>query len=747
MKKLFWLIMLILGIGCAVCVFHIVSPNASYHLDNHYVFESGVPSYDTIVFDNISLKPGAYEIMLQYNTDTDAANICTLKDGSVFMGGLLTNGEHLYSALSQTGYMAWLYESTQELAVTVSYSGTGMLEISGLTIKETNLLWTKTLVILLFLGLLVFAFRIYYIYDKKHAIAENTKKIFFFCTLIGFIASIPYLHDGIISGADLTYHLQRIEGVKDGLLSGQFPVRLEPKWVFGHGYANGIFYCNALLYFPAFLRMAGFTVTTSYSLYCIVLNLATAWIAWYCFRQIFEDDTVGLICSGMYTLSVFRIYKLLITSAVGEGSAFTFFPLIVYGLYSVFAADSEKRRCKRPWIPIAAGYTGLIFTHVLTCEITAFLTIMICLIFIKKLFRKDTFLQLAKGALAALGLSFWYLVPFLDYYMTQDIHIKHISARTIQDRGVLLPQLAFQFWRSGVNTPLGDNGMQYSHPVGVGFILVLGLLIFAVMYFSNGYSSEKDKLLPTAVTAAAFGSLLLLFSLNIFPWDKIQQLNSVTASLVSSLQFPNRFLGWGTACLTLVGGFVLYHFKHYNTEDGHPVFFYMGTLIVVMGIATSYIFLMDSVDKEQEYFRLYNEEGMGFGYISGAEYVIEGTDINLLTFENPTAEDGIEIISYSKDGLRAYMECRNSDSNVKYAELPILMYKGYQAFDDTTGQRLEIGDGFNHKLRIGLPAQYEGTVCVDFVEPFYWRIAELVSLFTLAGLCAAAAWGRRKGNV
>lgn len=746
MKKLFWLIILILGIGCSVCVFHIVSPNASYHFDNHYSFEPGVPAYNTIVFDNIALKPGAYEIKLQYSTDTDAANICTLKDGSVFTGGLLTNGEHLYSALNQTGYMAWLYESTKELTVVVSYSGSGMLEIEGLTINETNLLWTKMLVILLFFGLLALVFKMYYRYKEQHTISENTKKIFFFCTLIGFIASIPYLHDGIISGADLTYHLQRIEGVKDGLLSGQFPVRFEPKWVFGHGYANGIFYCNALLYFPALLRMAGFTVTTSYSLYCIVLNFATAWIAWYCFRQIFEDDTLGLICSGMYTLSIFRIYKLVITSAVGEGSAYTFFPLIVYGLYSIFAADSKNRRCKRPWIPIAIGYTGLIFTHVLTCEITAFLTVIICLVFIRKVFRPDIFLELAKGALAALGLSLWYLVPFLDYYITQNVHIKNISARTIQDRGILLPQLAFQFWRSGVNTPLGDNGMQYSHPVGVGLIPVLGLLIFAVMHFSNSYSSKKDRLLPTAVTAALFGSLLLLFSLNIFPWDKIQNINSVTASLVSSLQFPNRFLGWGTACLTLVGGFVLYHFKNLESKDARPIFFYMGVLVVVIGIATSYIHLMDSIDKEQEYFYLYNEESMGFGYISGAEYLIEGTDLNLLTFEKPTAEDGIEIISYAKNGLRADMECRNSGSDMKYAELPILMYKGYQASDSATGQKLEINDGFNHKLRVCLPAQYEGTVRIDFVEPLYWRIAEIVSLFTLIGLCAVTALRRRKSN-
>ena len=34
----------------------------------------------------------------------------------------------------------------------------------------------------------------------------------------------------------------------------------------------------------------------------------------------------------------------------------------------------------------------------------------------------------------------------------------------------------------------------------------------------------------------------MLLSLSLFPWDKIQFLNDITETLVSSIQFPNRFL-------------------------------------------------------------------------------------------------------------------------------------------------------------------------------------------------------------
>lgn len=732
-KNSFRLIVLLLSLLCAFCVWRIATPCESQQMDKYYYFESGVPTSDTVVFDHIALRPGVYEIRLQYETDTDLAGLCNLRDNSVFTGGLRTNGEHLYSALHQTSYKAWLYESTEELEVVVSYGGEGNLTVTGLTVVETNLLWTRLLTIFLFWGLAALALLTFYYYQQQYPIAENRRKVFFFCALIGFIASIPYLHDGVISGADLTYHLQRIEGVKDGLLSGQFPVRLEPRWVFDHGYANGIFYCNTLLYFPALLRMLGFTVTESYCIYCIVLNFATAWIAWFCFGRIFEDDTIGLLCSGLYTLSIFRIYKLVITGAMGEGSAYTFFPLIAYGLYLVFATDPHAKRYKKAWLPLAIGYAGLIQTHVLTCEITAFLTILICLVFIKKIFRLPVFLELLKGALAALGLSMWYLIPFLDYYLTQDVHIKNISARTIQDRGLLLPQLAFQFWRSGLNTPQGDNGMQYSHPVGVGLIPILGLLIFAAMALCDAYRNVKNSQKKTACTAAVFGTLLLLMSLNCFPWDKIQNLHPVSASLVSSLQFPNRFLGWGTACLVIVCEFLLWYWK-----GRRSVLFPMSILVLVIGIATSYIFLMDSIDREQEYFDLYNQESMGFGYISGAEYLIEGTDQMQLTFADPKTAENVTIFSYQKKGLHAELECMNTANYTSYIELPILLYKGYRAIDKTTNTSLVIDDSENHKLRLWLPADYEGNISIDFVEPLHWRFGELISLLTIAGLPAAA---------
>lgn len=721
----------------------IIMPCAVYEYEGSYIFETDVPTDQTIVYDGISLKPGVYRVELEYETDTDLVALCTVRDGTVFTGGLLTNGEHLYANLGETAYEMWLYEGTDGAQVVISHGGVGALTTGNLKIVETNQLWTMFLAIVILGAFAVYGVMLFYYYDRKFSIAMEKKHAFFWVAVIAFVASLPSLYGFNITGADFTYHLQRIEGVKDGLLTGQFPVRLEPKWVYNHGYANGIFYCNTLLYIPAILRMLGFTVTAAYNMYCIALTIATAWISYYCFSRIFKDSNIGILCSGLYTLSIFRIYKLIGTSAVGEGSAITFIPLVIYGLYRVFTENPKEPKYKTSWIPIMFGYAGLLQTHVLTCEITALVTIIICLIYIRKIFCLNTFLELAKGAGFAILTSLWFLVPFLDYYLTQDVHIKHVSARTIQESGLTIAHLLFHFWTTGGNTPSAGRGVQDSHPVGIGLVLIIALGVFLILWFSGALRSGDEEVASEQISfmkkIAVIGVLLLAMSTNSFPWDKIQSLHSVAASLVSSLQFPNRFLGWGTTCLILLFGFCLWYFGRNNKKA-----YWAMVIVALAGVTTSGMFLLDYIKRDQNYFELYNEEGMGFGYISGAEYLIEGTDIEMLAFAKAEPSVDVEIGEFTKVGLRATLECVNNSASEGYVDLPMLLYKGYQAMDAETGEALQLEAGENNVIRVLVPAGFDGILEVRFVSPVYWRISELITVATIVVLILFGWRNRRK---
>ena len=722
-RKSTLIILMVAVFLCLVCILQILRSNREYHYEGKTVFEEGVPVNGYAIFGDVSLPVGVYRVQLDYDCSTDMQSICEVRDGTVFTGGLLTHGEQFYSGLHNTDFHMWVFERTKALELLINYDGVGDLETGDLHIYETNQLWQMGLTIILFFFIVIIIVQQIYFYEKDYGISRENKNVIFFLGLIILIASVPYLAGGAPSGADLGYHLHRIEGIKEGILAGQFPVRLEPQWVHGHGYANGVFYCGALLLFPALLRLIGFPITFCYICYCIALNIATTLIAYYVFSRIFRSKTIGVVGSALYTLSIFRIYKLIITSAVGEGSAVTFMPLVVYGFWRVFTEDKHDKRYKSSWIPLTIGYAGLIQTHVLSCEITAFLTVILCLIFIKKIFCKETFLELLKGAMGALILSLWFLVPFVDYYLREDLHIKHVWARPIQDRGLYVAQLLFNWWRLGNNALIGESGMQHSHALGIGFGFGLGFMVYGILWFGGRFRQSDEPLWKLGKLSFVLGGMLMVMSLEAFPWDTIQNMNHVAASLVSSLQFPNRFLGWASVFMTILVCCCLIFFQ----QRGHRLFYLGGILCAATCIMTSGMYLQDFICRDHPLLTLYNEEGMGFGYISGAEYLIEGTQEETLLYHDPFVSENVVISDYQKGALSAEFFCDNRDASAGYVDFPLLHYYGYRAYSQDKEQQFGVCKGDNNLVRVLIPGNCHTQIRVEFVSPWYWRAAEIIS--------------------
>ena len=77
----------------------------------------------------------------------------------------------------------------------------------------------------------------------------------YFLLIIGILTVLymasPLGNTRLHSGHDFSYHLLRIENIKDGLLNGQLPVRIGPLFLNHRGYASSLFYPELFLYFPA----------------------------------------------------------------------------------------------------------------------------------------------------------------------------------------------------------------------------------------------------------------------------------------------------------------------------------------------------------------------------------------------------------------------------------------------------------------------------------------------------------------
>ena len=581
---------------------------------------------------------------------------------------------------------------------------------------------------------------IYVQYDREYSLSVPQKGIHFGLVLLLLFSSLPLLQDAMLSSGDLGYHMLRMMGIKDGILAGQFPVRIAPKWQQGYGYASSIFYGETLLYVGALFRLIGFSYITSYRLFLLFINALTILIAYYSFRKIFEDRYIGFLCTVLYTLSVYRLSKTFICGSLGETFGILFLPLIAYGFYRVFTQDIANKEYRYSWIPLTIAFTGLVQSHLLTGEQVGAFTILLCLILIKKVFRKETLCSLANTVIYSVLLSAWFLVPFADYMLRGDFTIQHVSGRTIQYRGLYLPNMLFTFFRNGYNVFYADNGMAESQPMGMGIALTVALLLWAGMLFfrKTAHLRKEEKALGNI--AGGFAVLAMCMCLSVFPWDKIQSLNGITAMLVSSIQFPNRFLTIATLCAVLVAGVVAKEIRGQYETHGLQLYF-AGMMVLTL---CSSIYLMDDMLQTGNSYRIYGEEGMGSGYIAGAEYLPYGADATLFWTHDPYAGGMVAITDYHKDGIKMEMHCQNRGDKTEIVELPLLYYYGYRAYDKITGQELTITTSDNYAVCVEVPAGYEGTVQVTFVSPWYWRVAEVVSCLSLLGLIEGVAMEKKR---
>lgn len=693
-----------------------------------------------ITFTNISLSSGVYRICLEYITDTDDVNICTAEDGTVSYNGLLTNGASLFSGKTGTDYMVWLKEDTDHFSVKVSFMGAGSLTVKGLTIEGTNIL-ARIRLFWAIVGICCFnGIAVALMLERKRGISLERRNVALMLGVAVLMASLPLMTNYVIGGGDIVFHMMRIEGVKDGLVSGQFPVRIPPEWLFGHGYASSIFYGDLFLIIPAAFRLIGMTVQDSYKLFIFLLNLATVLVSYGCFRRMLQNRYLGAFCSTLYTLSVYRIYVCYCRAAVGETAALVFLPLLAYGFYRVYTEDCTDEKYASAWVPLTAGYCGLICSHILSCELMGGFSVLLCLVMWKKTFRKRTFLLLFKAVFLAVIINLWFLVPFGDYMFCGDYVLHHTSARTIQNRGLYPAHLLFTFFRRGGNSMFGDMGMVETEPIGVGISLFIALAGFLVYVWTNKGSEKTVKSRKTGAVAAGIAVVAMVFSLQVFPWDRLQGMNRIFGMLISNIQFPSRFLGAATVALTMVAGILG---KLIWQEKGR--LWRIGFGCTCMGlIAVSGLYLINDILVSSGYFKLYNEESIGAGYIAGAEYLPSDTDMSLLAYNAPENSENVLIDEWEKEYLCVTMKCSNPSEEEGYVDLPMLYYKGYVAYADD--KRLKVCAGNNHLVRCILPSGYDGIVKVKFSSPWYWRLSELVSAAAICGLFGNGLYRKKRSK-
>ena len=710
--------------------------------------ERQIPAYRS---SKVTLTPGVYRVVMHYQASKDMDNAVTVTADGASYDALLTNQTTLYAGQDTTSYVFWITQKTDGLSLMVTQGEQNTLTVSDAAFVKTNHMERANLLVAA-LAFVLLDLLLYCLWVRRPENAASNQKrkenriVFWGLAVTILLSCAPLYMDVMFSGADATFHLLRIEGIKDGLLSGQFPVRLEPNWLQGHGYASGFFYCDLFLYFPALLRLFGMTVQEAYKIYKVAVNAATVLVAYYSFSRMFRDRLIGLFGSAIYSFTLMRLVYIYAVDGVGQYTGMIFLPLICYGFWLLLTGDIHSKEYRRSWIPLTLGFTGIIESHVLTCELAVIFSLLLCLLCIRKVLRKQTFQALCKAALAAIALNLWYLVPMVDYMRSMDFFILKGGAakKQIQTYGMYLTQL-FEVFPRGAQYgsypaekgPIGETAYSIGLGLTIAFLLFLWLFLF---------HRERVQKMPAALRRVGgiswlLGSISLWMATVYFPWDALAEKNKLLQQLIATMQFPNRMLAISDVLFTVTACWCVAFFK---VQTEIPVPFtakraaQAAAACMLAGTFLTASYYMDTTMSADSFFRIYDETCMGNGYISGGEYVLLGTDVTRLTYKPPVAGEGVTVTDYTKRYQNVSMTCSNAAAQESYVELPLLYYKGYQAKNEATGEALTVTDGDNHVVRVLLPAGFQGRVQLMFADLWYWRVSELISLAALIFLLVLA---------
>ena len=455
-----------------------------------------------------AVRSGAYEVTVQYFS-------CQTPDAPTFnmlnsAGTLSFSSAMVPSAVSADTLRLddchrtlttrlWVSSGARlnDLTATLHYNGQGQLYLYAITLTEQPIYRAARLLCFLVLFaaadaalLLLFAH-----VGERGAARRRALRLPLALAGITLLACLPLFSNYLYFGHDMDYHLQRISAMAAELSYGQFPVRLTTTTLNGYGYASPLCYCELFLLLPALLYNLWLPLRTCYQIYLFAVTLVTCAIAYYSFAKIAASRRLGLLGALLYTLSCYRLLCVYTRAAAGEFTAMAFFPLVLAGLYGIYTRDKPRFA---DWLPMSLGMAAMVQSHLLSCELTALLLILFCLLRLRETLRPARLLAWVKAALLAVGLSAWYLFPF--FISTRSIPFlvnRSDLVGKLQKHGLYAVQLFSFFGTAGGSSAEGTTHDMALTP-GLPLLLarrlgaVLGVPVETPLYIKRRGRPQKE---------------------------------------------------------------------------------------------------------------------------------------------------------------------------------------------------------------------------------------------------------------
>ena len=565
-------------------------------------------------------------------------------------------------------------------------------------------------------------------------IIENIRKdkVIHYIIIIAasLIAAIPLINLRIYGTDDGYVHMLRIFGMEQILKEQNFPPFIYSKFANGFGYAINLFYSPIVTYGPLFFRIFGLHYYTCLKLFAYSTILISCFTMYNFLYDVSKKREIAILGAVIYAFIPYRLETIFNRFAIGEFTAYIFFPMLFHGLFNLLKGDGKKHY----YIAIAA--IGLILTHTISTEYSAIFALLYIVFNFKQLKNKGVIRKIAINVIFILAITTFFTVPLMEhkilgnYVIFNSTSMKSLPS-DVQNSTIKISQLF---------KDIGEvNGVSFKIGIPLIILTLLGIV---------SYKKVDKNIRSEYITFTVIAMISLAMVTKLFPWI-------IMPNILTTLQFAWRMLAFFEFALSIICAINLYYFidiickkssknskdtkVHTKTENLYNMLLLFAIIVIItsmMKIDYNYSYEKEKFLTDEEYETKINEKNSIWSI--NREYLPEKVDVKKLGKsyldyrENRVyvLDGNATIINEKKEDLQLEFDIENYKANT-ILELPYIYYLGYTVTTEQN-EKIQVFESDNGMLAIKLDENIESAhITVKYTGTIIEKVSYLISAISI----------------
>lgn len=352
--------------------------------------------------------------------------------------------------------------------------------------------------------------------------------ILYFVILLS--VSLPIVCNDIPAGGDSSMWIARVDSLKNALLQGRFELFPTAELVVAYGGQGNAFDSNLWLLVPGLLQIIVNHSVFVYRVFMLLLQIGTLFASISLFRTLFRNEWTAFWGTFFYMTWPYRLYITYDQVNWARCIAFMFMPVFVWIIFRLYTETG-----KRKWKTVLIGamvWAGIAYADWVVALILAAAT-MVSVVWYRKWI---ALLSLCIGV----ALYFPGIKYLLRYLIKGGMEQWNLPLGSIMPNGYSVGRFLVSF-------------MYKDGQPGIGLGLLGAIMVLLGLWFTKSdFKWQKQYNFPIFATV-----VLLVASLQFFPWDLAQRMAAPFMRMIGLWESPAVFFGCAGIPLSILGAYAI----------------------------------------------------------------------------------------------------------------------------------------------------------------------------------------------